>query len=58
MTPTAWDGGVKRAYWRPGGRTHPLGTTGRFEGDAGLPEAVHDAVTGNHLAVRISFVAG
>lgn len=57
-TPTGWDGGAKRAYWRPGGRTHPLGTTGRFKSDDGLPEVVHAAVKGSSLAVRISFVAG
>ncbi|MBM4039887.1 MAG: hypothetical protein FJ290_15390 [Planctomycetes bacterium] len=58
MTPTAWDGGVKCPYWRPGGRTHPLGATGRFGDGDGLPEVVHAAVTGGALAVRISFVAG
>jgi len=58
MRPTAWDGGAKRPYWRPGGRTHPLGTTGRFKSDGGLPEVVHAPVKGGDLAVRVSFVAG
>jgi hypothetical protein len=60
-TPTAWDGGVTKPYWYPGGRTRPLsadgGGTGRFTKDDGLPEIVHDAITGEHLAIRIEFVA-
>lgn len=56
-SPTGWDGGARRPYWRPGGRTHPLGTTGRFKSDGGLPEVVHAPVKGSGLSVRISFVA-
>jgi len=59
--PTAWDGGVNRPYWHPGGKTWPLsannGGTGRFTDNDGLPEVVHDPITGSELAIPIRFVA-
>jgi len=62
-TPTAWDGGADNPYWQTGGRTRPLsadrGGTGNTSlgPDDGLPEVVHDSVTGRHLAIRIAFLA-
>lgn len=60
-TPTAWDGGVRRPYWFPGGRTRPLSAdsrgTGLYGPDDGQPEVVHDPVTGAALASKIDFVA-
>ena len=58
---TAWDGGVRNPYWRPGGRTRPLsadgGGTGKFTPADGLPEVTHSPVTGRDLALRIALVA-
>lgn len=60
-TPTAWDGGARRPYWFPGGRTRPLSADGRGTGqygpEEGQPEVVHDPVTGAQLAAKIDFVA-
>jgi len=61
-TPTAWDGGVRVPYWYPGGRTRPLscdgGGTGGFNNRTyGLPEVVHDAITGATLAEAMKFLA-
>jgi len=62
-TATAWDGGADNPYWYPGGRTRPLsadrgGTKdGAIGPGGGLPEAVHDPVTGSQLAIPIAFLA-
>ncbi|MBM4034952.1 MAG: hypothetical protein FJ291_24680 [Planctomycetes bacterium] len=62
-TATAWDGGAENPYWYPGGRTLPLSADGGGTRDPsighsdGLPEVVHDPVTGSQLAVPIAFLA-
>jgi len=61
-TPTAWDGGADNPWWYPGGRTRPLsadrgGTHDPNIGqDDGLPEVVHDPLTGSELAMPMIFL--
>ena len=55
LAPTAWDSGVApgSVYWRPGGRTRPL--DGK---KPGLPEVIHDPVTGGNLVTAIEPLEG
>jgi hypothetical protein len=48
--PTAWDAGADKGnvHWRPGGSTYQLDRD-----DFGLPEVVHDPVTGENLVAPI-----
>ena len=48
--PTAWDAGADKGnvHWRPGGSTYQL-----YRNDFGLPEVVHDRVTGDNLVAPI-----
>ena len=48
--PSAWDAGaaMDNVYWRPGGHSWRLDQTG-----PGLPELVHDPISGDHLAAPI-----